>query len=147
MKKAFIALVAATVLMSGAAFAEKVCSVKDGDTVKLCNGKTVRLDGIEAPNLRQPFGPDARNYLRERVLNQEVTMNCRDHGAFHDICTMQLNGADLQEEMVRQGFAFDNHRFSQGKYAQAEADARQSRRGMWLQSEGSIRSQEFGREP
>ena len=38
-------------------------AVIDGDTIRLDNGETVRLIGIDAPELSQPGGEMSRQYL------------------------------------------------------------------------------------
>ena len=54
-----------------------VVSVHDGDSLTITDqGKRipVRLKGIDAPELSQPFGSDAREVLAGLVLNQAVTV-------------------------------------------------------------------------
>ena len=41
----------------------KVDRVIDGDTIVLMNGSRVRLEGIDAPERDQPYGPTARAAL------------------------------------------------------------------------------------
>ncbi len=59
---AVLALLPGTCL-SIPAHAEQVCSVHDGDTIKLCTGQSVRFHGIDAPELHQPMGYEFRDFL------------------------------------------------------------------------------------
>ncbi|MBU7046251.1 MAG: hypothetical protein HXS54_07400 [Theionarchaea archaeon] len=45
-------------------------SVIDGDTFKLESGETVRLIGIDAPELSQPGDEESREYLTQLILNK-----------------------------------------------------------------------------
>ena len=54
-------------------------------------------------------------------------------GLSHDrsvsLCTAQ--GRDLSEAMVRAGYALELRQHSKGRYAAAERDAREAKRGVW----------------
>lgn len=140
MKKLFAALVISSFLISGA-YAEKVCGVHDADTLEFCNGKKVRLMGIDAVESHQPFGAEAREYLKELVLDREVQVEgCLHRGWLRDMCNVTLEGKDIQAEMVRMGYAFDYPKYSNGKYASLQNEAKQAKKGVWIQSEGSIKT-------
>ena len=49
-------------------------AVIDGDTFLLENGETVRLIGIDAPELSQPGRDKSRQYLTRLILNNGVTL-------------------------------------------------------------------------
>ncbi len=55
-----------------------VTDVKDGNSLQVIDRKgtvhQVRLAGVDAPELTQPSGVDARNRLRELVLKKMVTI-------------------------------------------------------------------------
>jgi endonuclease YncB( thermonuclease family) len=139
MKKLLAALFITTMLVSNA-HAQKVCDVLDGDTLKLCSGKTIRLTGVDAPELHQPFGYESREYLKELVMDKEVDLGCRARAMKRDMCNVQVNGLNVQSEMVKQGLAFDFPRYSNGRYATEQAQAKQANVGVWMQSEGSIKN-------
>ena len=44
----------------------------DGDTFRLANGDTVRLIGIDAPELSQPGGVLSREYLAYLILANQL---------------------------------------------------------------------------
>lgn len=56
-------------LLIGLAF---VASVHDGDTLKLSDGRTVRLLGIDAPEIRQPYGIESRNLLSKLTNKRKI---------------------------------------------------------------------------
>jgi endonuclease YncB( thermonuclease family) len=49
-------------------------AVYDGDTITLSTNEEVRLIGIDAPELSEPGGDIARNYLACLVLNKSVSL-------------------------------------------------------------------------
>jgi endonuclease YncB( thermonuclease family) len=55
----------------------KVTKVTDGDTIKVKEHKTgviytIRLYGIDCPELSQPYGKEARKFVEEMILNKNV---------------------------------------------------------------------------
>ncbi len=53
----------------------KVIKVKDGDTVVIECGSslTCRLYGIDAPEKKQPYGPEAKDYLKSLIYQQTIS--------------------------------------------------------------------------
>ena len=114
--------------------------VVDGNSL-IIGAARVRLFGIDAPEGRQDCrdaqgrsyrcGKSARRALAELIDSREVT--CTPVGASHDrsvaLCTAQ--GRDLSEAMVRGGHALELRQHSHGRYAAAERDAREGKRGLW----------------
>jgi micrococcal nuclease len=115
-----------------------VTRVSDGDTlwVRPADGGRpikIRLDGVDAPEICQPGGREARNKLEQLVLRQPVTVEVRlrdDYG--RAVATLRQAGRDVGELLVREGFAW-NHRYHgvPGPYAAAEGEARAARRGVF----------------
>jgi len=75
-------IVAAFLLLAAPrAFADtltgKVVKVADGDTVTILDNNTqhkIRLQGIDAPERKQPFGNASRKHLATLVAGQEITV-------------------------------------------------------------------------
>lgn len=124
---------AATTIIDGT-----VTRVSDGDTlwVRPADGGRpikIRLDGVDAPEICQPGGREARNKLEQLVLRQPVTVEVRlrdDYG--RRVATLRREGRDIGEQLVRQGLAW-NYRYHgvPGPYAAAEGEARAARRGVF----------------
>ncbi|MDJ0387981.1 thermonuclease family protein [Roseomonas sp. E05] len=120
--------------------------VIDGDTFDL-SGIRVRMQGIDALERDQQCsrggggrfacGTAARDALAELIGGREVTCTpdgTLTHGRTVAVCTVpQGNGGvlDLNRAMVRSGLAFDCPRYSKGRYASAEAEAKAAREGAW----------------
>lgn len=116
-----------------------VTQVSDGDTLWVRREDTgqrrkLRLVGIDAPELCQPHGPEARDALAARVLGRRVVIESRhddDWGrALAQVRTAQ--GDDLARWLVAQGHAWSpGFRWHPGRYAQEERQARSARAGLW----------------
>ena len=47
--------------------------VTDGDTMKLSDGKTFRLYGVNAPEVKEPFYEEAKAFTQNLVLGKEIS--------------------------------------------------------------------------
>ena len=80
----------------------------DGDTFRLTNGDTVRLIGIDAPELSQPGGDLSREYLAHLVLGNPITLErgSEDRDKYNRLLRfVYVNDLCINEEMIRQGYA------------------------------------------
>ena len=116
------------------ALSGKVVSVHDGDTITILQDKQqikVRLFGIDAPELKQPFGRKSKEFLASMIAGQivEVEENGKDRYK-RTIGTIYLDGADINAQMVENGYAWAYRRFSK-KYAPQESAAKFEKLGLW----------------
>ena len=85
--------------------------VIDGDTVTLDSGETIRLAGINTPEIKsgQPFAAVAQQYLEQRVHNRQILVeNATDPVDPHDrtlAYLYTLNGESLQLALLEAGLA------------------------------------------
>jgi endonuclease YncB( thermonuclease family) len=117
--------------------------VSDGDTLTV-DGTKFRLDGIDAPEFNQicldekdqewKCGLAARDALVEWIAKR--TVRCDDKGPdkVHPdrrigICFVE--GKELNEWLVRQGWALNFEPYAKGRYLAAQRDAEKNHRGMW----------------
>ena len=143
MKKSWRAVLAlllavASLHAQGAArsWTASVSYVVDGDSiwVRADAGQRrvrLRLDGIDAPEICQHFGPEARRAMQDLALNQRVRVTVRAHDRYGRAIarvTRLGDGVDLSAWMVSAGWAWtDGFRGRPGKY-QRQQDAAQRRR-------------------
>lgn len=61
-------------------FEARIAGVHDGDAITLLDAANrqhkIRLDGIDAPELGQPFGKASKPNLADLVFNREVVADC-----------------------------------------------------------------------
>jgi endonuclease YncB( thermonuclease family) len=127
MRLVWLAVLVAALLAAGAAraapsaFAGDVTRVRDGDTIEV-EGVAVRLQGVAAPERRDPLGRLAAEAMRDFVLGQRVVCHpdgTRSRDRIVAVC--ELAGVDLGAYLVRLGLARDCPRFSGGRYRPLEA--------------------------
>lgn len=115
----------------------RVEMINDGDTVTLLDTAgqrvRVRLLGIDAPELDQPRGREARAALAAKLAGGVVRVegDARDqHGRL--LGTLRLDDRDLNREMVAEGWAWAFTGFAEDDdLIAAESAARRDRRGLW----------------
>ncbi|MGB3624574.1 MAG: thermonuclease family protein [Henriciella sp.] len=122
------------------ASAEAAVRIVDGDGLRI-EGQSIRLWGIDAPELDQtceqdgratPCGEDARLLLGALAQSGEITCETEKTDRYgRTVARCFAGGLDLAGAMVRQGYALDWPRYSDGFYSSEEAEARVERRGMW----------------
>ena len=115
-----------------------VTYVVDGDSVRvrpLQGGKpvSVRLDGIDAPEICQSGGVVARDALKRRVLGLPVVIEGKSRDDYSRLLArVMLNGDDVGARRVRDGHAWSyRYRGSAGPYAAQQQLAESARRGIF----------------
>lgn len=101
--------------------------VRDADTI-VVDGTPVRLQGVDAPELKHRGGQDARrcmvSYLRGKDISCDLTGE-RTHDRCVGVC--YANGQDVGAAVIAAGHALDCRRYSGGRYAKYETAAAKSR--------------------
>ncbi|TAG27971.1 MAG: thermonuclease family protein [Burkholderiales bacterium] len=126
-----------------------VTHVSDGDTLWIeVDPKTkpikVRLQGIDAPEICQAWGTQARDALKARLLRQSVSLNTRAKDDYERaLGRVAFRGEDVGSWLVKNGYAWSYHyRRDPGPYVSEEAAARKARLGLWAQA-GAQEPREF----
>jgi endonuclease YncB( thermonuclease family) len=119
-------------------FVGQVSYVTDGDTlwVQPDSGgepRKLRLLGVDAPEICQSGGKEARDMLAQLALQRRVTVKVSYYDRYgRGLATVALDGQDLGARMVRAGQAWSyGWRGRPGLYAAQETQARQSRSGVF----------------
>lgn len=121
----------------------KVVFVIDGDSITvLADDGTpypVRVYGIDAPDLRQPFGLQSADRLGAELMGKDVTLishHVDQRGRYY--CDVFLQGEDVGLGQVVRGMAWvsDSERCSErfdrrSLYASTETNAKTEKRGLW----------------
>jgi endonuclease YncB( thermonuclease family) len=135
------AILAALLASAASAQADVVGTAKviDGDTIVIV-GEHVRLQGIDAPETDQTCtahgqqwacGRIAAQWLREHLRGRQVDCvgHARDrYGRLLAVC--YAGGEDINERLVREGWALDYRKYS-SDYLAAEAEAKRQGAGVW----------------
>lgn len=108
-----------------------VTKIHDGDTFWIGERK-IRIAGMDAPELKQPWGKEAAEALSGKILGKPVQLVCQKGKSYdRDVCAVSLNGEDIARWMVGTGNGFDYPKYSKKKYLPDEKLARAERLGLW----------------
>jgi micrococcal nuclease len=115
-----------------------VTEVIDGDTFKLATGETVRLLGINTPEMNESGGDIAKHFLTLMILNRKVRLErdvteCDDYGRL--LRYVYLNGLCINAEIVRMGLAetrwYPPDTLHKREFEALEQQAVRNREGLW----------------
>ena len=110
--------------------------VLDGDTVTIAdegqNLHRIRITGLDAPELGQPYGQQAKAELEELILGKEVAIIPMGIDKYkRELASLRIKTTigqiDVAECMINKGAAFDWG----GKYYKAQEYAKANRLGVW----------------
>jgi endonuclease YncB( thermonuclease family) len=135
-------------------FSAKVIVVMDGDTVMALRGGhkiKIRLANIDAPEKEQGFGRQSRDSLREMVGKKVVRIDSLAVDRYGRIVGLiSVDGHNINQEQVRRGMAWasksrqptpepsEGHIPADDIYIKLQNEARQARRGLWVQPNPQI---------
>ena len=132
-KKAFATVL--FVIYAHVSYADRVISCHDGDTCRVLRGTgqvvSVRIKGIDAPELSQPFGKESRALMTRLAVGKKAKLACKGKAQSREACWLFVNGQDLSRAMVRAGLAWDYGQFSGGYYQFEQLEAQARKRGLW----------------
>lgn len=114
-----------------------VIAVHDGDTITVKVGVdkvTVRLAEIDAPELKQPFGPEAQKVVSSKVLNKSVIVKIVTVDKYKRTVGEVIYGksTSLNKYLVRNGWAWWYKQYSKDNtYEMLQKNAQSKKLGLW----------------
>jgi len=115
----------------------KVTAVKDGDTIEVLVAKKlyrIRLDGIDCPEMKQPYGAKAKAFASALVFGKMVNVHIKNKDRYnrHVGIVYLPDGKNLNRELVKAGLAWHYKAYSKDKdLASLEQQARKRKLGLW----------------
>jgi len=117
----------------------KVTRIIDGDTFETETGEKVRLIGINAPEITDIFGEEAKQLLAQIIEGQTVDLVAdhisNDRDRYNRLLRyVFLNGVDINKKMLLDGYAFaylKYHFDKEDEYKQAQIDGNKNNNGIW----------------
>lgn len=117
----------------------KVERVIDGDTFEIETGQKVRMIGINAPELSDMFGIEAKKYLFDLIMNKEIELKDDIYSNKSDrynrlLKYVYLNGVDINNKMILDGYATAYLKFKfekSSEYLTSQINAKKLENGMW----------------
>jgi micrococcal nuclease len=118
-------------------FVGRVVKVSDGDTVTVLLDNRqikVRLDSIDAPEMKQAFGRRSQQSLSEICAAKTARVIDRGHDRYgRTVGVIVCDGVDANSEQVRRGMAWVYERYAprNSPLYGMQGEARNTRRGLW----------------
>ncbi len=137
-KMKFVLFIIMTLFTSWETAAFEVKAV-DGDSLEI-GARRIRLDGIDAPELRQVCrddkgndyfcGEEALHYLKDLISEKNIDCRCLPQkDRYHrEICECFADGYSLNKAMVQAGWAVT---YRDKTYLDEEQTARLNKSGIW----------------
>ena len=114
----------------------RVVGIHDGDSITVLSVEKkqikIRLEGIDAPELKQAFGSRAKEHLSSLIMGKDVTLIVKGEDLYKRTLSKILLGAqDVNLTMISDGFACNYSKYSKDKKF-AEAEAKIKKKGLWI---------------
>jgi endonuclease YncB( thermonuclease family) len=125
----------------------RVVRIADGDTVTVLDSTNtqhrIRLQGIDAPESHQAFGTQSKKNLSDLIFDRDVTVEYEKTDQYGRLVGKILfDGKDINLEQVKAGMAWHYKEYQREQsaedrelYARAEDEARNARRGLWVDAD------------
>ena len=119
----------------------KVIKVSDGDTITLLTddkvSHKVRLNDIDAPEKKQPFGSRSRDNLASYIAGETVTVKYKSKDRYGRVLgTIYFDNLDINLQQVKNGYAWVYKQYSKNQtYYKEEQKARDLKKGLWIEKE------------
>lgn len=114
-----------------------VVKVSDGDSFTIKSyGKNVRVRmyGIDAPELKQRYGKEAKKYLEDLILGKKVELKVLYEDRYkRKIARVYYKSKEINLEMLRSGnvWFYEYHAKNEKEYRRAYEEAKREKRGLW----------------
>jgi micrococcal nuclease len=119
-------------------FTSKVVGVLDGDTIEVLHNRAperIRLSGIDCPEKGQAFGKRAKQAASELVFGKQVRLKTHGRDKYgRTIADVLLaDGTNVNHTLVKDGWCGWYRTYAPGDTVleQLEAEARETRKGLW----------------
>jgi endonuclease YncB( thermonuclease family) len=132
-----LAWTAACPALSWADFAARVVTVHEGDRLTIYHDgrkETIHVKDVECPELRQPYGQQAKLATAAYVGNREVVIKAlkRNRQGRITAAVVLQDGRSIAQELVKEGLAWSRPESSEGRSLEdLEQLARAAGKGLW----------------
>ncbi|WP_276883163.1 thermonuclease family protein [Campylobacter cuniculorum] len=112
----------------------KVVKVIDGDTINVLEGNKIvkiRLFGIDAPESKQEFGIESKNFLASMIGDKKIRIIYKDKDKYGRILALiKFEDKDINKIMVNTGHAWAYSYYSD-MYLREQKLAQEKKLGLW----------------
>jgi micrococcal nuclease len=125
--------------VTAADFHAKVIHIADGDTITVLNDTNkqikIRLKGIDCPEKAQAFGNKAKQFTKDLVAGQMVTIQAHNKDRYGRTIgdVILADGQNLSQELVKAGYAWWYRKYAPDDTVleKFETEARETKAGLW----------------
>ena len=125
-----------------ALYMASVIKVHDGDTITVQRQDDskevviIRLNRIDAPELKQTYGKESRDFLNNMIFGEIVDVDVQGRDMYgREVADLRYDDLNVSSEMVINGMAWRYVKYDKDKGSQLpilEKDARDLKRGLWI---------------
>ncbi len=110
-----------------------VAYVIDGDTYVMDDRTKIRIKNIDAPEMDQPYGKEAKTFAMQMLLNKKVVLRDTESDRYgRTLAKVEVNGDDFATLLVLKGWAWNYTYFSNSAVLrEAETLAKKTKTGLW----------------
>lgn len=114
----------------------KIIKIYDGDTITALTSQKEKIKiclyGIDAPELKQPFGKASKRHLIDLISNKSLNINEKGKDKYGRTLAVLYNGdQDINAQMVIDGYAWAYDKFSKD-YVAFQQNAQLLKKGLWI---------------
>ncbi|MGP1484894.1 MAG: thermonuclease family protein [Campylobacter sp.] len=143
MKKVFVLLFLVSSLLAD--FVD-IVNIHDGDSVTaITNEKDrvkIRLYGIDAPELKQPYGREAKRHLSKLTAKKDIKIVKKGKDRYgRTLAVLYSGNKDINAKMVSDGYAWAYTDFSKD-YKNLQTKAKNLKKGLW-RDQNAVKPSDF----
>lgn len=130
-------VIATVVIAQGTELSGRVIGVHDGDTITLLVAGNqqvkVRLDGIDAPELAQPYGQKAKQALSDFVFGKDARIESAGQDKYgRTLGTVYVGTINVNAMLIQKGMAWVYRQYPHPpEWERLEEFARNTSAGLW----------------
>ena len=115
----------------------EVITVHDGNTIELLARDLqtfkVVLAGIDCPELGQPYGVEAKQFVTKTILRQKVVLHLQGKDRYKNYIGVVVSNdsMDIRLALLREGFAWTQERDPHPELEQMRKESARQSKGLW----------------
>jgi endonuclease YncB( thermonuclease family) len=115
----------------------RVSAVIDGNTVEVVDNANetfrITLADIDCPELSQPYGVEARQFLGKMLSGKEVKITWRgkDRKGNHIAVVLLAKDVDPRIQLIREGLAWTSEKNPDAELESLRMEAQRNGKGLW----------------
>ena len=116
-----------TAILAAAPVMADTLTIRDADTI-VVDGTPVRLNGVDAPELKTSAGKSAKRWMVSYLAGKSVECDLngeRTYDRWVGVC--YADGEDIGAAVIAAGHALDCRRYSGGRYSHLETPEAKAR--------------------